>query len=97
MRIDIRKMRNVLLMPVLMVITAMQAFAAKDSTRYLQPRSEHLKEAKLVVQILDHFHYRDTNLDDSLSSVIFDNFINSLDANKACSNILQHTLNYFQR
>ena len=82
MQIDIRKMRNALLMPVLMVITAMQVFAAKDSTRYLQPRSEHLKEAKLVVQILDHFHYRDTDLDDSLSSVIFDNFINSLDANK---------------
>jgi len=78
-----RKMRNVLLMPVLLAITVVQAFGAKkDSTEFLQPRSEHLKEARLVVQILDYFHYRDTDLNDSLSSVIFDNFVNSLDANK---------------
>lgn len=77
-----RKMRNVLMLPLLMAIGLIQAFGAKDSTEYLQPRSEHLKEARLVVQILDYFHYRDTDLNDSLSSVILDNYVNSLDANK---------------
>ena len=77
-----RKMRNKLLVPFLLVLGTLQAFATKDSTEFLQPKSEHLKEARLVVQILDYYHYRNTNLNDSLSSVIFDNFINSLDANK---------------
>lgn len=55
---------------------------SKQSPAYLQPKSEHLKEARLVVSILDYYHYRDTNLNDSLSSVIFDNYIKSLDGNK---------------
>ena len=77
-----RQMRNVLMMPLLMFMSVAQVFGARDTTEYLQPKSEHLKEARLVVQILDYFHYRDTDLNDSLSSVIFDNFVNSLDANK---------------
>lgn len=77
-----RQMKNVLMIPFLMIISVVQVFAERDTTEFLQPRSEHLKEARLVVQILDYFHYRDTELEDSLSSVIFDNFLNSLDANK---------------
>lgn len=77
-----RQMRNVLMIPFLLAISVVQVFAERDTTEFLQPKSEHLKEARLVVQILDYFHYRNTDLEDSLSSVIFDNFLSSLDANK---------------
>lgn len=80
-----RQMRNVLMIPFLLAISVVQVFAerdTRDTTEFLQPKSEHLKEARLVVQILDYFHYRSTDLEDSLSSVIFDNFLSSLDGNK---------------
>lgn len=77
-----RQMRNILMIPFLLAVSVGQAFAERDTTEFLQPKAEHLKEARLVVQILDYFHYRNTDLEDSLSSVIFDNFLNSLDANK---------------
>ncbi|GAB5523963.1 MAG: carboxy terminal-processing peptidase [Roseivirga sp.] len=75
-------MRNILMIPILLAVSVVQVFAERDTTEFLQPKAEHLKEARLVVQILDYFHYRSTDLEDSLSSVIFDNFLSSLDANK---------------
>lgn len=77
-----RQMRNILMIPLLLAVSVVQVFAERDTTEFLQPKAEHLKEARLVVQILDYFHYRSTDLEDSLSSVIFDNFLSSLDANK---------------
>lgn len=77
-----RQMRNILMIPFLLAVSVVQVFAERDTTEFLQPKAEHLKEARLVVQILDYFHYRSTDLEDSLSSVIFDNFLSSLDANK---------------
>lgn len=77
-----RQMRNILMIPILLAVSVVQVFAERDTTEFLQPKAEHLKEARLVVQILDYFHYRSTDLEDSLSSVIFDNFLSSLDANK---------------
>lgn len=58
------------------------AIAKSDSTKYFQPSAAHMKEARIITQILDYYHYRDIDLDDSLSSVILDNFIQALDGNK---------------
>ena len=58
------------------------AQTAQDTTEYLQPTISQMKESRLVVQILDYFHYRDVPLNDSLSSVIFDNYLAALDGNK---------------
>jgi len=70
------------MMSALMLLTFSTVWAERDSTQYLQPTESHMKEARIIVQILDYFHYREVDLDDSLSSVIFDNFIEALDGNK---------------
>jgi len=50
-----------------------------DSTGILQPKPEHMKEAALIAAILNQHHYSNIKLDDSLSSVIFDEYIESYD------------------
>ncbi len=77
------KMMRKLMTCTLMLFAVNALWANKiDSTQYLQPTESHMKEARIIVQILDFFHYRDVDLNDSLSSVIFDNFLQSLDGNK---------------
>lgn len=85
--------KKIFLLPTLLLV-AISAFANNDSD-YLQPTASHLKEARLIVQILDYYHYRDVDLNDSLSSVIFDNYINSLDGNK--TSFLDSDLKSFEK
>jgi carboxyl-terminal processing protease len=51
-------------------------------TTQLKPKSVYGKEAKTVAYILDNNHYRKITLNDSLSSVIFENYLANLDNNK---------------
>ena len=44
---------------------------------------------------MDYYHYRDIDLNDSLSSVILDNYISSLDGNK--SNFLESDIKSFEK
>lgn len=76
--------KKLIVIPALVLLSSTNIYAsnAADTTKYLQPKSEHIKEAIMVTQILDYFHYRDVDLNDSLSSVIMDNFIESLDGSK---------------
>lgn len=53
-----------------------------DTNKVLQPEHYHPKIDQVVTSLLTHHHYKKTNLNDSLSQVVFDNFINSLDRNK---------------
>ena len=53
-----------------------------DSTQ-LAPKDYYSDEAKLVVQLLHTYHFKRIKLDDSLSSVILDGFIGTLDNNKS--------------
>lgn len=75
-------MRKILWIKLLLLVGVSLAKAEYDSAKYFQPTASHMKEASIVVQILDYWHYRDVDLDDSLSSVILDNFIEALDGNK---------------
>ncbi|MGW8122237.1 carboxy terminal-processing peptidase [Roseivirga echinicomitans] len=77
-------LKKLIIIPALVFLSSTNIYASgtSDTTKYLQPKSEHIKEAIMVTQILDFFHYRDVDLNDSLSSVIMDNFIESLDASK---------------
>lgn len=77
-----KMMKKILWLPLAILFTGPLLAAERDSSKVLQPTAAHLKEARIIVQILDYFHYRETDLDDSLSSVIFNNFIESLDGNK---------------
>ncbi len=51
-------------------------------TTDLQPKAVYGKEAKIIAHILDNNHYRKIRLNDSLSSVILDKYIENLDNNK---------------
>jgi carboxyl-terminal processing protease len=57
------------------------AMPPKDSTE-LKPKEVYGREAKIVAYILDNNHYRKIRLNDSLSSVILDEYIKNLDNNK---------------
>src|SRR5690606_34498779 len=51
-------------------------------TTELKPKAVYGKEAKIIAHILDNNHYRKIRLNDSLSSVILDKYIENLDNNK---------------
>lgn len=56
--------------------------SSKDTLQTLQPKSYFSQENKLINTILTRYHYKKFKLNDSLSSVIFDRFIKSLDYNR---------------
>ncbi len=86
---------------VLLIIgTDMQASAgttitSADTTKLLVPNAEHGKEALLITRLLLQNHYQKTPLNDSLSNVIFDNYISSLDNNKMY--FIASDVDYFKR
>ncbi len=51
----------------------------KDTTGVVEPAPYQPKVDKLVNAIISRYHYRKVDLNDSLSTVIFDKYINSLD------------------
>jgi len=56
---------------------------AGDSLVILEPKPEHPREAVLISQFLAGYHYNKTTLNDSLSSVVYDNLFGDLDPNRA--------------
>jgi len=63
--------------------TEFQNFLKEDTLQALEPNEEHLKEAQVITGLLKRLHYRKLKLSDSISSVIFDNYFELLDPNKA--------------
>ena len=63
------------------VVFNTQAAVPGDTTQ-LKAKPVYGKEAKVVSYILDNNHYRKLTLDDSLSSVILDQYLEALDNNK---------------
>jgi len=53
-----------------------------DSIKSLEPKSYYSLEDQLINVVLSRYHYNKFELNDSLSSVIFDSYINSLDHTK---------------
>lgn len=53
-----------------------------DTNKVLVPDTYHSKVNQVVTTILTKYHYKKTNLNDSLSAVVFDNYIETLDNNK---------------
>jgi carboxyl-terminal processing protease len=73
--------RSIILFCVSFLALKVQAFMPGDTTQ-LKPKPVYGKEAKVIAYILDNNHYRKILLNDSLSSVILDQYIKSLDNNK---------------
>jgi len=63
-------------------VTALANAPLTDTTT-LKAKPVFGKEAKVVTYILDNHHYRKIQLNDSLSAVILDDYIKSLDNNKS--------------
>ncbi|MBN1299969.1 MAG: carboxy terminal-processing peptidase [Melioribacteraceae bacterium] len=53
-----------------------------DTNKVLVPESYHPRVNQVVTSILTNYHYLKTDLNDSLSAIIFDNYINTLDHSK---------------
>jgi carboxyl-terminal processing protease len=66
---------------VCMFVFQASATSPADTTQ-LKPKPVYGKEAKVIAYILDNNHYRKIQLNDSLSSVILDEYIKTLDLNK---------------
>jgi len=89
-------MKQLSIMILVTVISAQVGYGAlPDSITVLKPQPKHTTELTLIRNILSRNHYRKQDLDDSLSSVIFDNYINSLDGSKA--NFRLSDINYLSK
>jgi carboxyl-terminal processing protease len=56
--------------------------AAIDTFKVLSPGKLHSKVDQIVTTLLTRYHYKKIDLNDSLSSIIFDNFLKTLDYNR---------------
>jgi carboxyl-terminal processing protease len=59
------------------------AFSLSDTTSQLKPKPVYGKEAKVIAYILDNNHYRKIHFNDSLSSVVLDQYVKGLDNNRS--------------
>jgi carboxyl-terminal processing protease len=73
-------MKNRLLWILLAFILA--ALDTTQAAQLLTPLEQQSKAALLSAKILSRYHYKQTELDDNLSSQIFDNYLKSLDSEK---------------
>ncbi len=55
---------------------------AGDTVYTVKPENYHSQEEQLISTILARYHYKKIKLTDSLSSVVFDRYIKSLDNHK---------------
>lgn len=53
-----------------------------DTLKEIQPENYYVLENQLITTILSRYHYKKFEVDDSLSSIIFNSYINSLDIHK---------------
>lgn len=56
--------------------------AVIDTNKVIEPSIQHSREARIIATIFTRYHYKKVQLNDSLSQVVFNNFLNSLDRNK---------------
>lgn len=78
----VRTYISLILITILSVSIPSFSQAKYDSTK-LEPKPHFSDEAKLVSQILDTYHFKKIKLNDSLSSVILDDYVSTLDNNKS--------------
>ena len=85
----------VVLISVLATITGQEQPAAEEELVTLVPLPEHSKALFITLAYLEKYHYRKLKLNDSLSAVVFANYIEGLDPSKVF--FLQSDLDYFEK
>jgi len=66
-----------------------------DTNKVILPDELHNREGQIVTQFLDHYHYKKQPLNDSLSAVIFDEYLSMLDNGKLY--FLKSDINGFEK
>ncbi|VAX26198.1 Tail-specific protease precursor [hydrothermal vent metagenome] len=69
--------------------------AVIDTFKVLYPTKLQSKVDRIVTTLLSRYHYKKVDLDDSLSSIIFDNYIKTLDYNRMY--FLQSDIDRFEK
>ena len=64
-------------------ISLAQAKPTRVEVDDLKPAREHKQSALIITKVIDRFHYRKVDLDDAMSTMIFERFLDSLDPNKS--------------
>ena len=85
----------VVLISVLATITGQEQPAAEEELVTLVPLPEHSKALFITLAYLEKYHYRKLKLNDSLSAVVFANYIEGLDPSKVF--FLQSDFDYFEK
>ncbi len=75
--------KSVLFSFLVFAISSCSARPAMVDTGRLKPFPEHEKVAKAVTEVLETYHYKKPQLNDSLSNLIFDRYFKDLDNNKS--------------
>ena len=75
--------------------TIFEAGNELDSLKSLEPKNYFMLEGQLVHTILDRYHYKQFELNDSLSSIIFDRYVESVDYGK--NYLLESDINSFEK
>ncbi len=75
-------MKKMIIGSVLVLLANLWTSGAPLDTAQLKPKAVYGKEAKVIAYILDNNHYRKIAFNDSLSSVILDEYVKNLDNNK---------------
>lgn len=66
-----------------------------DTLEVLRPLPEHENSLFAMLNLLNQYHYRKLPVNDSISSVIFDNYVSALDPNKIY--FLKSEIDYFSK
>ena len=48
-----------------------------DTLKILEPKNHYKIENQLITTILSRYHYKNFNIDDSLSSLLFERYLNA--------------------
>ena len=56
--------------------------AVIDTNKVIMPEMKHRREARIIATLFTRYHYKKINLNDSLSAVILNNYLKTLDNNK---------------
>lgn len=93
---NLKELKKLLIVGLLgFVAFTSQADVLRDSVTVLEPAQKHAMEIGLTMDILNRYHYLKIDMNDSLSAVIFENYLNSLDDNKAY--FTQADIDYFAK
>ena len=76
-------MKRFVLVMALGLVLAGQVFSFTPSDTTLQEKPVYGKQAKAISELLSQYHFQKLQLNDSLSSAIFDSYLKALDNNKS--------------